>query len=79
MDWLVNLIPGGSLTVAAGAVVAALLALFKAYTSGRTAEKTKQRLKEAEANAKENKRIADAAVSRPVGSVRDDPYNRDNR
>lgn len=78
MDWLVNLLPGGGLTVAAAAVVAAVAALFRAYIAGRDAERSKQKLKEAGNREKELERIRDAALARPSGSVSDDPNNRDN-
>lgn len=79
MDALLNLLPGGTLTVAIGAVIAAIAAVWKAYSAGRSAADAKQRLKEAEANAKEKDRIIRAATARPSGSVSDDPHNRDNR
>lgn len=79
MDALLNLLPGGSLTVVAAAVIAAVLSLFKAYSAGRSDAAAKQRLKEAEAHAKEMERVARAALARPAGRVSDDPNNRDNR
>lgn len=79
MDWLLDMLPGGGLTVAAAAVIASVAALFRAYVAGRSAEKSKQKAKEAESRAKELERIRDAALARPSGSVSDDPNNRDNR
>lgn len=76
---LLSLIPGGSLTVLLGGIVAALLAIWKAFSTGKRAGRDQQRVKEAEARAKNLDRIRDAADARPAGDVSIDPRNRDNR
>lgn len=79
MDWLLNLIPGGSLTALAAAALATLLGAWRIFAAGKSAGVDKQKAKEAEARAEELERIKRASGARPAGSVLDDPNNRDNR
>lgn len=78
-ELILSLIPGGSLTAIAAAVLAALAGVFGIYRSGHKAGQDKQRAKEAENRAQNLDRIRDAADARPRDSVQSDPRNRDNR
>lgn len=79
MDWILNLIPGGSLTLIIGAIMAVLGALGIVSRKATIAERNRNKAKEAEAREKNIRDMADAAVAKPTGSVHDDPNNRDNR
>lgn len=72
-----DLIPGGSLTAIAAAVVAALLGAWRIYAAGQKAGEDKQKAKEADARGKNLNRIRDAADAKPALSMHDDPNNRD--
>ena len=66
-----------------GLIVAGVLFLITALGTmlgyARKAGKDAQKAKEADAYAKHLQEIQDAANARPVGSVSDDPNNRDNQ
>ena len=79
MDWLLNLIPGGGLTAIIGGVLAVIAAGWAAARGLTKAGENKQKAKEAKARAENLDRIQRAADARPVGSVSDDPNNRDKR
>lgn len=81
MTWLLSLFTGSNSIIAA-LVAAAALALgsyVKGRLAGAKAERNANRAKEADAYERHLKEIADAADARPVGSVSDDPRNRDRR
>ena len=79
MDFLLNLIPGGQLTVLVGlfTVIVGFFArfIYLLRKSGADAQKVKQ----ADAFEEHLKEIERAANARPVGDVSSDPRNRDNR
>lgn len=77
MDFLLNLIPGGSLTAIAAAVVAALAGVWRIYASGKKAGRNEEGARHAEDRDENLERIKRAADARPSGSVSDDPRNRD--
>lgn len=79
MDWLLNLIPGGSLTVIIGGILAVIAAGWRLLAGAKKAGVNEQKAKEAKARAENLDRIKRAADVRPAGGVSDDPYNRDNR
>lgn len=79
LDALLSLIPGGSITAIAAAVLAALAGAFGIYRSGHKAGRDKQKAKEAEDRAENLDRIRDAANARPHGDIVSDPNNRDAR
>jgi len=78
MDWLLNLIPGGGLTVIAAAVAAAALAAWRIVAKAEQAGVNKQKAKEAEARDRNLEKLKRADRAQPSGSVLDDPDNRDN-
>lgn len=79
MDWLLSLIPGGGLTAIFAAVLAAVAGLGTLLYKTKKAGIDQQKVKEAQANAKDLERIRRANDARPTGRVLDDPYNRDRR
>lgn len=79
MDALLSLIPGGSLAVIGGAIIAFALTLWKAFSTGKKAGRDQQKAKEAEARAKNLDRIRDAADARPTDDIVSDRYNRDRK
>ena len=85
MSWLLDLVPGGGLTVIAGAALAGLLALWRIIAGAKKAGRDEQLAKEAKARAKnldDVRRAQDAAAGvRPATpeQLLNDPHNRDNR
>lgn len=79
LDMLLNLIPGGGLTALIGGVVAVLAALGFVAKKAHDAGVNKEKVKEAEARARNLEKLKSAARARPTGSLHDDPNNRDNR
>lgn len=83
MEWLLNLIPGGSATATLGAilgtVILAIGAGWKLLASAKKAGINEQKAKEAKARDQNLDRIKRAADARPAGGLSDDPNNRDNR
>ena len=79
MDWILNLIPVGSLTAIGAAVVAGLGLLLGLFRMAKKAGRDEVIAKEAKAHEKNVQDILVAADARPTGSVLDDPNNRDNR
>lgn len=83
MDALLNLIPGGSLTVILSSIAAGALALWRLAAVIRQSGVDKQKAKEAEIRAKNLdaiKRASDAGARvRPDDGLFNDPYNRDRR
>jgi hypothetical protein len=83
-NWLMNLIPGGWLTVIAGSAIALLGVLWRMLAGAKKAGRDEQLVKEAKARAKnleDVKRAQDAAArvdSNPAGEL-SDPNNRDLR
>ena len=78
MDFILSLIPGGSLTAILAAVLAAVAGIWRAWAAGKKAGQNEERAKHAQAREESLNRIKRAARARPAGSVQDDPYNRDN-
>lgn len=78
MNWLLNLIPGGSLTVLLGAIGAMLATIGVVWRKATVSERNRNLAKEAKAREKHIEEITAAASAKPTGSVRDDPDNRDN-
>jgi hypothetical protein len=83
-NWLMNLIPGGWLTVIAGSAIALLGVLWRMLAGAKKAGRDEQLAKEAKARAKnlEDVRRAQDAAARvspdPAGEL-SDPNNRDLR
>lgn len=81
MDWLLSLLPGGSLTAILGAVLAGIAALSALIFGARKAGRDAQRAKEADAYAKHLEEIAGAHNARnrvdPDRVPDRDPYRRD--
>lgn len=82
-NWLMNLIPGGWLTVIAGSAIALLGVLWRMLAGAKKAGRDEQLAKEAKARAKnleDVKRAQDAAarVSNDPADELSDPHNRDN-
>ena len=83
MTWIVDLIPGGALTVIVAGVMAVLAAIGVVSRKATLAERNRNAAKEAEARAKnldQIKKSTDAAnrIQPDVGEL-SDPRNRDNR
>lgn len=78
MSWL-SFVPGGPLGVLVAAVFAVLGVLGYVARRATVAERNRNLAKEAVVREKRLRDIADAAAAKPVGSVLDDPNNRDNR
>lgn len=79
LNTLLNLIPGGGLTVMVGALMAVLAAFGIVARKATVAERNRNLAQEAAAREKHLREMADAAAAKPTGSVSDDPNNRDNR
>lgn len=79
MGALLNLLPGGTLSVVAASIVAALIAVWRTYASGKKAGRDAQKAEEAKRDAQELERIRNAADARPTVGVSVDPNNRDNK
>lgn len=79
MDWLLNLIPGGSLTAILGGIVAVLGFLGTLLYGAKKAGVNQQKAKEADAYEKHLRDIQNAANARPGGLPDNDPNNRDSR
>jgi hypothetical protein len=77
MDWILNLIPGGSLTAILAAVFAGIAAIGTLLYKTKQAGVNQQKVKEADAYAKSIKDIENAGNARPIGLPDDDPNNRD--
>lgn len=78
MDWLLNLIPGGSLTAILGVVAAVGLGLWRLLAGAKKAGINQQKAKEAEQRERNLDAIKRAADARPIGGVQSDHRNRDN-
>lgn len=78
MDWILNLIPGGSLTAIIAAVFAGIAAIGTLLYKTKQAGVNQQKAKEAQARERNLEAIKRAAGARPVGGVQSDPRNRDN-
>lgn len=79
MDALLNLLPGGPLSILAAAVAGVILTIWRTYRSGKKAGANEQKLEEAKRDAQHLERVRTAAGAQPAGSVQSDPYNRDNK
>lgn len=79
IDALLSLIPGGSLTAIIAGVVAALGIIWRILAGVKKSGVNQQKVKEAEARAKNLDRIKRAADARPDPDIVSDPRNRDNR
>ena len=77
MDWILNLIPGGSLTAILGGVVVVAGIIWRVLAGAKQSGVDKQKAKEAEAREKNLDAIKRAADAKPTGSVFDDPNNLD--
>lgn len=77
MDWILNLIPGGSLTAILGGVVVVAGIIWRVLAGAKQSGVDKQKAKEAEAREKNLDAIKRAADAKPTGSVLDDPNNLD--
>ncbi|HEX7072958.1 MAG TPA: hypothetical protein VF226_02875 [Hyphomicrobiaceae bacterium] len=81
MDFILSLIPGGSLTAIGAGIVAALLAVWRIFAAGRKAGRNEAAAKERDAYESHLQDIARANHARAgaeLGGVPDsDPYNRD--
>jgi len=79
MDWILSLIPGGSLTAILAAVFAGIAAIGTLLYKTKQAGVNQQKAKEAEARDRNLEALKRAANARPTGSLSDDINNRDNR
>lgn len=81
MTTLLSLLTGPNTIFAAlfGAIVLAVVSYVRGRVSGAKLERNANRAKDADAYEKSLKDLAAAADARPVGSVSDDPRNRDTR
>jgi hypothetical protein len=79
MDWLLQLVPGGILTVIAGAAMTFLTFIGALLYNAKKAGRDSQIAKEAKAREANLDRIKRAAAARPRGGVLDDLRNRDER
>lgn len=81
IELILSLIPGGSITAAIAAGLATLAGMLGIYRAGRSAERTKNRAKEADAYEQHLREISDAHSARnrvdPDRVPSDDPYRRD--
>lgn len=81
LDALLSLIPGGSLTAIGGAVVAALVAVWRIYAAGKKSGQNEAKAKEADHYARYLDEIAGAHDARnrvrPDRVPDDDKYRRD--
>lgn len=80
MDAILSLIPGGSLTAIGGAIVAALVAVWRVFAAGKKAGLNQARAKEADSYEKHLEDLARGhdARNRVDGRLPDnDPYRRD--
>lgn len=81
MDFILSLIPGGSLTAILAAVLAAVAGIWRVYSAGREAGRNESNAKERDAYESHLQDIARANHARAgaeLGGVPDsDPYNRD--
>lgn len=79
MDWIINLLPGGWLSVIGAGVVAAVGLGVKLRSSAHKSGYNQRVVEEGKANAEEMERIRRAAdATRIPTDVRTDPNNRDN-
>lgn len=78
MDWILSLIPGGSLTAILASLFAVIGFLGTLVYGAKKAGVNQQKAKEAEQRERNLDAIKRAADAKPIGGVQSDPRNRDN-
>jgi hypothetical protein len=78
MDWLINLIPGGTVTAVVSAIISLVGGLIYFWRQAFKSGSDRKEVEHAKANRANLERIKRADRARPVGGVSDDPDNRDN-
>lgn len=79
---LLNLLPGGSLTAILATVGTAILAIWRAYASGKKAGRDAEKVKGAEADAKRIEKVGQAVDARNdvlSGRLQSDPNDPNRR